>query len=47
MVLQRAPSHAVIWGYAVKIGDEVSVSMDDQVIKTEAFKGEHPFVDNR
>jgi sialate O-acetylesterase len=39
MVLQRAPSEAVVWGYATEAGDEVVVEMDDQVISTNAFEG--------
>ncbi|ELT99363.1 hypothetical protein CAPTEDRAFT_211890 [Capitella teleta] len=40
MVLQRAPVEAVIWGYAVEVGDEVSVDLDGKTTVTNAFQGE-------
>ncbi|ELU17662.1 hypothetical protein CAPTEDRAFT_122541 [Capitella teleta] len=39
MVLQRAPTDAVLWGYAQEIGDEVTIEMDTQTIVMNAFEG--------
>jgi hypothetical protein len=40
MVLQRAPSQAVIWGYAVQDGDPVTLTVDTEVYSTTAAMGE-------
>ena len=40
MVLQQAPSNAVIWGYATEVGDLVTLNVQDEEYSTTAVSGE-------
>ena len=39
MVLQRAPSAAVVWGYAANVGDAVSLTISGEEYTTTADSG--------